>query len=271
MDRAIDKMNVGKLFGLQAAPEFSVKPIDHAVCSITRLQRHVADHVEGFPINIPARNAYFMMLYLQAAFHCDLLSDGTKTVVKEYSRGAICLVDLKEGASIELHSDLDAISFVLPNELFDELSTFHLTESFTGLKCVRATPDTTMTSIGLAMIPFFGEITKGFRSLDHIAIAICAHVLHNYSVNLSAYENVKADRQDMPLGCYRVDLEGEPVMAMQSMTQRLRLAKRLLDNDLMSLEEITKHCGFLGVRQFCNAFKQETGMSPTDWQRCRLH
>lgn len=271
MDRAIEEMNVGRLFGIPAAPEFSVQPIDRAVCSITRLQRQVPNIEEGSPVTIPAQDAYFLMLYLQDASHCDLLSDGTKTAVKSYSRGAICLVDLREGASIELHSDLDAISFVLPCELFDELSTFHRTKSFCGLTCVRAMPDMTMTNIGMAIVPFFGEVTKGMHSLDHIAVAICAHLLHNYSEDSPVHEVEKFVHSDRDVSEDQVGLVTDPDASTQSLSQRLVLAKRLLENGLMSLKEITSHCGFPGVRQFCSAFRQETGMSPSDWKKCKLH
>lgn len=182
MHRAIDGHNdIGTFFGLDAAPQIGLIPIEGAACSITRLQCHVLRPVDGLAVTIPPQDAYFLMLYLKDALHCDILRDAEKTPVSRYEEGSICLVDLREGAAIELHSDLDAIAFVLPFALFAEVSTNYPEGApFNGLKCVRGRPDGVMRSIGNAIIPFFEKLEGETRPLDHMAIALCAHVAHSY-------------------------------------------------------------------------------------------
>lgn len=52
---------------------------------------------------------------------------------------------------------------------------------------------------------------------------------------------------------------------------RLERAKLLLSSGTSSLHEIAEECGFYGDAAFCNFFKKQTGMTPTQYRNTTLH
>jgi two-component system response regulator YesN len=48
---------------------------------------------------------------------------------------------------------------------------------------------------------------------------------------------------------------------------RIAESKRLLSNPSMSLHEVGKESGFVNEKHFMRSFKQETGISPSDYRR----
>ncbi len=51
--------------------------------------------------------------------------------------------------------------------------------------------------------------------------------------------------------------------------ERVRIAKRLLGNTALSVEEIVKEAGFSDRVQLCGTFKKETGMTPTEYRKSK--
>lgn len=78
-------------------------------------------------------------------------------------------------------SDLDSLAFHLPRALFREVSTFSHAPAATSLRCRRGEVDDVMHNLALALLPLLAE-NEGEPGavLQHIAVAICAHLLHSY-------------------------------------------------------------------------------------------
>jgi transcriptional regulator GlxA family with amidase domain len=55
-----------------------------------------------------------------------------------------------------------------------------------------------------------------------------------------------------------------PIAYRQS--QRIALAKRLLESDRTTLEEIVERCGYVDVASFRKLFAREVGMSPKEYR-----
>lgn len=50
-------------------------------------------------------------------------------------------------------------------------------------------------------------------------------------------------------------------------TLRIDKAKRLLSDSSLTVTEIAEDCGFSGVYRFCKAFKDKTGLTPTEYRK----
>lgn len=48
---------------------------------------------------------------------------------------------------------------------------------------------------------------------------------------------------------------------------RVKKAKQLLSSDQFSVTEIAEQCGFASVYHFCRAFKEKTGLTPTEYKK----
>ncbi|WP_292443559.1 hypothetical protein [Mesorhizobium sp.] len=130
-------------------------------------------------MSLPAADAHFLMLYLESAAHADILSDGSHTKVRDYPAGSVCLVDLSAGAAIRLYSRLHSLSFVLPRRLLAEVSQ-HSSNGPTDLRCLRGAFDPVLSSLSAALLPLFWKRGGSDALLRHLALAICAHLLHEH-------------------------------------------------------------------------------------------
>jgi hypothetical protein len=135
-----------------------------------------ADQMQEF--RLAPEPAYFVMVYLDPVDHCDLLINGGKLPVRHYQRGSFCLVDLTEGARIQLMSSLNALGLVIPFRLIEEAKASQRQIASTHLRQRRNEPDTTIYRLGLSILPCF-EVDPpiGTPSVRHVIGAICAHLL----------------------------------------------------------------------------------------------
>ncbi len=171
---------VGAHFGLPYAPCLPARPVRDAGFSVTRLEWRLNGEANRL-VSLPPDSAYFLMLYLKDAYHCDVAPDGTESETLRFRLGSVCLVDLAHGACIRLFSDLDSLAFQLPRELIREVSEFSAAPRATTLRCRRGEDDDVLRNLGAALLPLFERQGNSHTAvLQHIAIAICAHLLHAY-------------------------------------------------------------------------------------------
>ncbi|UOA29762.1 hypothetical protein DSM107133_04524 (plasmid) [Pseudosulfitobacter sp. DSM 107133] len=169
---------VGLFFGVPDAPCISVAPFDTTGFTVTHVVRPFSSD-RANTVQLPATDCYFMMLYLARARHADVLKDGCHTAVRLYPEGSVCLVDLGTGAEIVLHSSLRALCFMMPKDLLAGLGA-PAPDLAIKLKCVRGTNDPVIASLSDALLPLFHTSPTAKPMLCHLALAICAHVLHTY-------------------------------------------------------------------------------------------
>lgn len=172
---------VGLYFGTPEAPSLTTVPIRAAGFSVTSICKEFEPGGAN-DVPLPAADAYFLMLYLEDAAHADIRPDGSATPVRHYERGSICLVDLADGARIRLASRLRALAFVLPKALFDEAAALSPGMASRRLVCRRGEPDSVLGNLGTALLALLGSRAEPSPPalLRHVAVAICAHLLHQY-------------------------------------------------------------------------------------------
>ncbi|QRM57954.1 helix-turn-helix transcriptional regulator (plasmid) [Sinorhizobium sp. BG8] len=288
--------SVGAFFGLADSPCLLAQPIRDGRFSVTRLRCRLKPEA-GQLVSLPPDDAYFLMLYLKDAYHRDLASDGSESEIRRYRQGTICLVDLAHGASIRLSSDLDSLAFYVPRTLFREVAEFSEAPKAARLRCRRGEEDDIMRNLGDAILPLFeARGTAHLAVLQHIAIAICAHLLHSYgeaptdgdapSTGLTVWQEKAA--KDFIIDHFSDDISmaaaasaaGMPIDDFSRgfkdvtghtphqwlMRYRIGRAKQYLSEHLLPLQDVASRCGFADENQFAKVFTRATGHTPSAWR-----
>lgn len=296
-----EKGCVGPYFGLPDAPCLTTTPVRAAQFCVTRLRRELSGD-EAVVVNLPPSDGYLLMLYLEDTCHVDVRPDGTLADPRIYRQGSICLVDLCDGTAILLRESLHALAFVLPRALFDELAEMSNTTRLQHLRCRRGEADPVIESLGVALLPLF---ESGHSSppalLQHLASAICAHVLHDYSdeaMRNGTSESALAVWQEKAAKEFMLDHLGEDLSIAliassigysanhfgqefkratgltphQWLTRmRVEKAKKLLAQKAMDLGTVADLCGFTDQSHFTKVFQRATGMTPAVWRQMPIH
>ncbi|MCA1371706.1 helix-turn-helix transcriptional regulator [Bradyrhizobium sp. BRP14] len=292
---------VGAHFGLPHARCLPARPVRDAEFSVTRLELRLNGDADRL-VSLPPDESYFLMLYLKDAHHSDVAPDGTESETRRFRQGSICLVDLAHGACIRLFSDLDSLAFKLPRELFREIAEISTAPKATGLRCRRGEDDDVMRNLGEALLPLFDRQGNSRAPvLQHIAIAICAHLLHTYgdhrrqgessSTQLTVWQEKAAKdfmidhfAEQFPMAAVasaagisiRRFIDGFKGVAGQTPQQwllcyRTARAKQYLRERSLTLGEIATRCGFTDEDHFTKGFRRMTGSTPSAWRARWLH
>lgn len=289
---------VGPHFGVASAPLLTTRPLNNARFSVEHVTCS-ASGTDARTINLPPQPCYFMMLYLRDAEHCDIEAGGLETAIRRYRAASVCLVDLKDGASIRLHSDLDALAFRLPYDLFHDIGNMPHAPEAAPLRCLRGSSDKIMWNIGCALLPLFQKRDETIDGvLSPIAIAICTHLLHHYeSRSKTGDETILSEWQEKEAKEFMADNIGRPLgvediaaqvgmqpqefagafiatlgmTPQQWLTQfRLDQAMECLGDSNLTIVKIAKTCGFSQESEFADAFERHSGMTPHDWRARRF-
>lgn len=285
---------IGAYFGEPKAPFLMVRPVRDARFSVTRLQCRLKGELSRI-VSLPADDAYFLMFYFKDVMHSDVVPGESESEIRRYRQGSVCLVDLVEGASIRLVSDLDSLAFHLPRALFREVSTFSHAPAATSLRCRRGEVDDVMHNLALALLPLLAENeSEPGAVLQHIAVAICAHLLHSYpdranasgGPDLSVWQEkaVKdfmidhwakdfsfasaAATANLPEEVFTAAFASATGQTPEEWLMRYRIAraKRYLIEEGWSLSKTATSCGYADEARFIEAFRQVTGVTPAIWR-----
>ncbi len=292
--RSGTEKGVGVHFGLPYAPCLPARPVRDAGFSVTRLEWRLNGCASRLA-SLPPDEAYFLMLYLKDAYHCDVAPDGAESETRRFRQGSICLVDLTHGACIRLFSDLDSLAFQLPRELFREIAEFSAAPKEIRLRCRRGEEDDVMRNLGAALLPLFERQGNAQNPvLQHVAIAICAHLLHAHgdhrgqgrSTQLTVWQE-KAAKEFMmdhfadqfPMAAaasaagvsIRRFIDGFQGVTGQKPQQwllgyRTARAKQYLGERSLTLAQIAIRCGFTDEDHFTKGFRRLTGSTPAAWR-----
>lgn len=138
----------------------------------------------GMKLEIPAEDAFVVTLHLVGVRHHELWVRGRPAVVRSYSRGAISIVDLRDEVSTYLGSPLDALEFYVPHALVDAVADAAGVARVSALSCLPGLIDPVMRQLGAAILHLFDNPRFATPAvLEHLAVAICAHLLHRFGKN----------------------------------------------------------------------------------------
>lgn len=295
-----ESQSLAASFGLSSAPLLVTKPVKDAEFSIAHLVRPLLPDASQL-VCLPRQNCFFMLLYLDDTRHCDVAPDGLESKIRLYPKGSICVVDLAEGATIRLHETLHALAFLIPYRLLDEVSTFSKAPEARTLRCLRGQSDDVIWNMGKAMLPLFAQPhTQRSGVLGHLAVAICAHLLHIHGAsasNATPGSDFSATHEraakDFMVAHFGKALDPETVARAIGLSEavfqrgfenatgrtpmdwltgyRILQAKRYIDAREHTFEEVAKLAGFVDLEQLSYHFTAITGFSLQRWRNRSLN
>jgi hypothetical protein len=180
-----------------AAEASSIASTPFAVTRITCLPGQL-----GMKQEIPAEDAFLVTLHLAAAAHHELWVRGRPAVVRGYAPGAISIVDLRDEVASYLGTPLDALQFYVPRALVRAVARMSGAARdaavsgsagrpgrpgvapVRGLACAPGLVDPVMCSLGAAVLALFERPQPAATGVQqHLALAICAHLVHRFGNN----------------------------------------------------------------------------------------
>lgn len=243
-----------------------------------------------------------MMLYLADTVHGDVEDCERFLEPKLYQQNSVCLIDIRKGASIVLHSNLHALAFELPRALFAETIALTGTDVARDLRCRRGEADEVIANLGSALLPLF-DYANTFHPalLQHIATALCAHLLHegakselatiseesglsiwqetsakkfmseNYAEDISVTEI--AASIGVPVGEFSIRFRNSTGIGPEAWLMEIRLeqAKLLLRDRSLTLAQVASRCGFSSEKALASRFVDTTGIRPALWRKSVYH
>lgn len=291
---------IAACFGMATARMLSIRPISETRLTVVHLDP-VYGNGETLAF-LPADDAFLVMLYLVDVDHCDVRPDGTRTAVKTYPKGSMCLISLSNGAAIAVRGQFEALAVHIPSAHFIELAEQAGEPRIDDLTTCRGIDDYVVRNIGGALMPMF-DMPDEVRDtlLPHIGLALSAHLSHRYGrspiqhlsttgqLSLSQEKRVKAYISANLSGGTPVDKIadacGFAVDALcsgflsttgQSISEwiaacRVRKAQSQLSNTAETIAAIAKACGFANADEFAATFNKATGLQPADWRLRNRH
>lgn len=299
----LDSLDAGLLglsFGIPEARFLRTVPVHTSPVTITRIVKSMSGDAEC-RISLPECDAYLLMIYLEDTIHSDVLADGSLAQPRLCGKGSVCIVDLRQGASVVLHRDLSSLAVYLPKALIKEVADVSFPEpQKSDLRCRRAEPDQVVSSLAAVILSFFDRDRDAIEPLlKHLSVAICVHLLQDGLDAVPAGNSaiLPLDRELAAKEFMRANLGREVTVAEiaaatglsailfargfknvtgltphQWLVQaRVDAARGLLAEHRLSLKEVARACGFVDQSHFTKVFCREVGDTPAQWRRRQLH
>lgn len=170
---------LGRCFELPSAPALVMLPAPFAVTRITCSPDRL-----GMKPEIPREEAFLVVLHLVGMRHHETWLRGRPAVVRGYAPGALSIVDLRDEVASYLGNPLDALHFYLPHALVRAVALAQGMPGVSGLACAPGLVDPVMCSLGAAVLALLDRPRRdGALVQQHLALAICAHLVHRFGNN----------------------------------------------------------------------------------------
>lgn len=174
--------SLGRAFELTSAPALIMLPASDSPFAVTRITC-TADQL-GLKPEIPAEDAFVVTLHLIGIRHHELWMRGRPAVVRSYLPGAMSIIDLRDEVAAYLGSPLDTLEFYVPRALVNMVADAADMAPVNKLACAPGLVDPVMGQLGAAVLALFDDSRFATSAvLEHLAIAICAHLLHRFGVH----------------------------------------------------------------------------------------
>jgi AraC-like DNA-binding protein len=251
--------------------------------------------------NIAAEDAYVIQLHVLRPMSCSIHEGGKGFGRKTFPVGSQCFFDLASPPSVLIDTPFDTIRTHIPLAAIQETS-----EQSGGRRQVylKRPPFGTFD-------PMIGHLICSLTSMfeprdeanalfiDHIALALQAHLVHVYASSTSDRPQIRGgltpwqERRALELMDAALDRDvtiaelaaecglsashfarafkrtvGRPPYRW-FLEHRVEVAQKLLLKSDMSIEEIARTCGFSDQNHLTRAFVRVVGKSPGAWRRAR--
>jgi AraC-like DNA-binding protein len=239
-------------FGVDEAPYMVTRVLQRAELAVTEL---LIDNPPGRISDlIPRQDAYMVCCHFRSRPSYEYWEDGKAFLVPYLRTGDTFIHDLRRDPAAMIDSPVHTMMWFMPrqalNALADEANVSYIDELRFDPRIGVA--DEIIRQISASMLPALrspDQVSRLF--VDHIALALTAHVAHSYG--------------GMPNGPRLVKGGLAP---WQERRSKEMLVANLAGN--IPLAMIAEACG-LSVSHFSRAFRKSTGLAPHAWlQQARV-
>jgi AraC family transcriptional regulator len=235
----------GRLFGVDTAPALVSGVLRKSEVAVTFL-RQEAPTFELSEAQ-PVEDAYLLSMGLLDFPGYTLFEDGRQIRTQPVMAPQITLYDLRATQVIRMNDPMVGLHFHIPRAALDALAEQAGAPRIGALTYAHGAgiDDPVIHHLGMALLPAFRRPEAASRLfLDHVTLAVAAHVAHTYGAMRAA-------------GARRGGLA----------PWQERLATDVLDANLdgeVSHALLARECG-LSSSHFARAFKVSMGMPPHQW------
>jgi AraC family transcriptional regulator len=287
-------------FGQPEAPALVTRTLQKSAIAVTELRSDRRNFGPTKPI--PYDDAYLISLQLRTSPDFDQFFDDRYVRPKNFEVGTTSFYDLRSHPTAEHRDPFRMLVSYVPRKALDGIADEAEAPRFGELDYQPGVgvDDPVIRQLLSSLLPALvkpAEASAVF--VDHVALALCAHVAHAYGGMPIARHPPRGglapwqERRAKEL--LRANLVGEiPLDRLaaecglsvrhfarafrQSMgvpphrwllKQRVQRAKELLGNPALPLAEVAVSCGFADQSHFTRVFAAMTGVGPGAWRRMR--
>ena len=236
----------GRALGVEDAPTLVTRALRKTEILVTEVRSDNSPReLSGV---VQRMDAYMVGLQLRRYPKHDHLEDGRVVAHNEFGAGETCIYDLRRGHAFMMLAPFHSVHFLLTRSVLNAIAE-DADARWTGEldhKTAVSVPDPTVASLSEIIRPALSQPDEANRlALDHVTLALAAHVLERYG------------------GLRRA---GGPPKGGLAPWQERRARDALSANLLgeLSLVELARDCG-LSVSHFSRAFRRTLGMPPHRW------
>jgi AraC family transcriptional regulator len=289
---------VAHCFGLSDAPSLVSRLPRASEMRMTRIS--CGSEQLGRSPEIPREDSFVIAMYLTPVSRHELWRGGRRVIAQPYAGDSMRIVHLGEGYSAHLYEPHETMCFRLPRAALDAFTEDAVSQRIATLACAPGTIDPVMVHLCAALASGFQHPDSfGPLLVDHIGMAICAHLAHAYGGlpssrsipkgGLTPYQERRAKglladksvegttvaeiAQDCGLSsgyftrAFRVTTGQTPHQWLQR--QRVDRAKDLLLRSALPIAEVAVALGFSDQSHLTRTFTRMVGESPAAWRRLR--
>ena len=246
---------------------------------------------------LPTENAFLLSVEINSGGSRRIVRDGHSRQLGLQKEGAFHIADLSQRTSAYVSSPFHSMFFHLSRATLDAFAAEMEIPRVERLRCDAGTLDPVIANLGRAMLPVLMRPQDGSRLfMDHMALALKAHVMHVYGdVNaapvrvqgLAPWQESRAKAflmQHLALDVSLADVARECALSRSHfskafkqttgraphawlMAQRIEAAQRLLRDPAPSIAQVAAACGFSDQSHLTRVFSAHTGTSPARWRR----
>lgn len=250
---------------------------------------------------MPAEDAFVISVELSASGGRRTFQGQALSLVGPAPPGAIHIDDLNEQPAAYVCSPFHSVMFHVDRAAIDEVSADAGLPRIAALRCPPGADDPVIAGLARAMLPSMARPAEASALfLDHVAMALCAHVAQHYgdvrqgdgprhAPGLAPWQERRA--KDLLAGQLArnvslAEVAGECRLSRshfgkafrQSVgvtphawltARRIEAVKQMLLGSNEPLSEIAQACGFADQSHLTRVFGARVGQSPAQWRRLR--
>lgn len=287
---------VAHSIGLSSVPALTTKSLRQSQIAINRLS--IGSDQLGMTPRIPPEDTFILAMYLSEVPHHELWSRGKLLISQGYVRNAIRIVNLKDEFSANIMCPHETLVFHIPRAALNECAEDAGGPAIDHLACEPGILDPVVEMLGRALLPaFYRPQEASALFLDHMALALCAHLVHNYGQRklwrpsvrggltprqarratdfMAAHFAEDFSLADVARECglsrgyftkaFRTTAGVTPHQWRQQF--RIEKAKAMLSETSCPIAEIAIVCGFADQSHLTRIFSRLLGQSPANWRK----